>query len=527
VNSPSKQKEEVSRISLVPEAASVLREHAAVRDAAACRLPIADRIVVAFVVAKGTYLDGILKRDEVESSKVKKWRKTYDLSQLAKSAAASPVGFNIAGWNSSYTRQPLPAEDMREWVQTTVDRISALAPQDVLEIGCGAGLLLLRLAPACRHYVGTDFAPSVVARLKEQLAQREDLGAKVDVFERYADNFEGWAEDSFDAVIINSVAQYFPTQSYLERVLENAIRVVKPGGHVFIGDNRNRELHKALALSVEAFQSQPEVSAGELRQKITRRIQQEQELVVSPSYFVSLAARYPKVSHVGIYLRRGARDNEMTRFRFDAILAIGNAPELVREISFRERPPAGWTLPEIRSVLTSSGAETAGFAHIGNRRVERDVKLLTQLENAPPEQTLAELSREIDRDKAQAIHPEEMVGLATDMGLEVGWSWASCYPDGGYDAAFIRQVGEGNAFPKIKWPGPAPVNFVYYTNAPGEAAIREKLASELLTHCRSKLPVELTPSSCYLVDSLPPSGGGGVDCEALLAAASGLGPTPR
>jgi methylase of polypeptide subunit release factors len=66
--------------------------------------------------------------------------------------------FNIFGWNSSYSGQAIPAAEMQEWVEQTVARIRALTPQKVLEIGCGTGLLLSRIAPNCQEYVGIDFS---------------------------------------------------------------------------------------------------------------------------------------------------------------------------------------------------------------------------------------------------------------------------------------------------------------------------------------------------------------------------------
>jgi methylase of polypeptide subunit release factors len=51
---------------------------------------------------------------------------------------------------------------MREQVDATVARIRALKPQQALEIGCGTGLLLFRLAPECRQYVATDFSAVAV-----------------------------------------------------------------------------------------------------------------------------------------------------------------------------------------------------------------------------------------------------------------------------------------------------------------------------------------------------------------------------
>ncbi len=66
-------------------------------------------------------------------------------------------GFNITGWNSSYTGDPIDAGAMRAWRDHTVERILSFQPRRAWEIGCGTGLLLLQLAPQCAAYLGTDF----------------------------------------------------------------------------------------------------------------------------------------------------------------------------------------------------------------------------------------------------------------------------------------------------------------------------------------------------------------------------------
>jgi len=501
---------------------SVLREHPAVSEAAACRFSSDRDDLVAFVLADDRYIDEVLGRKEAASHQVRKWRKTYDLTQLTKAAAASPFAFNIVGWNSSYTRQPLPQEDMHEWIEATIDRISALAPTEVLEIGCGTGLLLLRVAPGCQHYVGMDFAPSVLMRLREQLAQREDLLGKVELLERPADNFEGFAENSFSTVIVNSVAQHFPSQAYLTRVIENAVRVVRPGGHVFVGDQRNLVLLEAYAASIEAFQATPEVNTAEVRNRIHKRVQQEQQLVLSPSYFLSLQRRFPKISRVEIYPRRGNRDNEMTRFRFDAILWIGPESTPRIEIPFLDPPAQGWNPNDIRSLLATRKTDAIGCARIRNSRVTRDMRRLAQLVTAEPQQLLGELHNELDEAEAEGIHPEEIVRLAAGAGYKATVSWASCYPDGSYDAAFIRHDSAvACAFPSVSWPQLSSAAYVYQSNAPGQGEIREKLTQELLAHCRVKLR-DSVPTRLYLADSLPRKDDG-VDFEALLAATQALG----
>jgi ubiquinone/menaquinone biosynthesis C-methylase UbiE len=72
---------------------------------------------------------------------------------------------DFGGWNSSYTGAPIPLEQMREWRAAAVNRIMALQPRRVLEIGVGSGLLLAQLAPDCVEYWGTDFSAPTIQTL--------------------------------------------------------------------------------------------------------------------------------------------------------------------------------------------------------------------------------------------------------------------------------------------------------------------------------------------------------------------------
>ena len=64
---------------------------------------------------------------------------------------------------------------MRLWVDESVARLRALRAARVLELGCGTGLLLTRLAGNCEAYTGLDFSREVLASLQEHLAGRDDL----------------------------------------------------------------------------------------------------------------------------------------------------------------------------------------------------------------------------------------------------------------------------------------------------------------------------------------------------------------
>ena len=83
---------------------------------------------------------------DAEDEQLTGWQTIWD-SQFAseavseRSAGGDPT-LDITGWISSYTGAPIPPEEMREWVDGTVERIRGLQPRRVLEIGCGTGLLV-------------------------------------------------------------------------------------------------------------------------------------------------------------------------------------------------------------------------------------------------------------------------------------------------------------------------------------------------------------------------------------------------
>ena len=125
---------------------------------------------------------------------------------------------DFRGWNSSYTDEPIALEEMVEWRSATVNRIIALQPQRVLEIGVGSGLLLSQIAPDCVEYMGDrlfrvdDPDPAGGWWLCSPWGDRVQLRAQP------ADVADGLPEGHFDVVVLNSVVQYFPSAGYLAEV---------------------------------------------------------------------------------------------------------------------------------------------------------------------------------------------------------------------------------------------------------------------------------------------------------------------
>lgn len=295
-----------------------LREHPAVR--AACR-----------VVGRGSGVEVIPDPDSNwalanAQQFVTSWQAVFDDCY---EAATPDDEKEFAGWVDKFTGNPLPREHLAEWVEATVSRVCQLGPSRILEIGAGTGLLLVPLVErlVLEEYCATDLATASVRRL-DVARRRLDAsrpGTRIEVVQAAATELPPKLfEHCYDTVLLNSVAQYFPTAGYFEKVLCNAVSVVAEHGHVYLGDLRHEGLRTAVALATALGRG---ATADAVDATVERLCGSDAELSFAPEYIHRLADRIPRVTAVEVMPRAGSLDNEMTLFRFDAILHIGCSAE--------------------------------------------------------------------------------------------------------------------------------------------------------------------------------------------------------
>ena len=206
---------------------------------------VSDKQLVGYVVLDQEMM--LVREPEREAQLVEQWHGVYEglySGETFTAGAPAVLGEDFGGWNSSYTGAPIPLGQMREWQAAAVNRIMALQPRRVLEIGVGSGLLLAHVAPGCVEYWGTDFSAPTIQTLQEAVAG-QSWGDRVRLRVQPADVAEGLPQGHFDVVVLNSVIQYFPSAGYLLDVLAVAMRLLAPGGAVVIGDVRNLSLLRA------------------------------------------------------------------------------------------------------------------------------------------------------------------------------------------------------------------------------------------------------------------------------------------
>jgi amino acid adenylation domain-containing protein len=488
------------------EIEAVLNQHSAVEQALVTvkERTAGDKQLVAYIKPTPQSVDATR-----EKAHVTLWETLFD--QTYSQDGAEALTFNIAGWKSSYTGQPIAAKEMREWVDETVTRIMALKPQRVLEIGCGTGLLLARIAPHCERYTGTDFSETALNHTRQMCQQLDNLG-DVTLRKGFADDFSAFEANQFDTIILNSVIQYFPDISYLERVIGGALHVLKPGGFVFIGDVRHYELLETFHTSVQLYQANDTLTVQQLKQQVQRHQSQEKELLLSPDFFLSLARQDERIVHVQVQPKYGQAENELTRFRYDAVLHVGHPARftesekdvrghtvaLQSEIVWHDWYTLEPKLNAIESLLKSDSPQTFGLRHIPNRRLHAERYAQAWLTEANPTATVADYRRWLGQQPEAGISLNQLRQLALSHGWQVEVSWLNTMRDGEFELVFSHSILPAQFTERS--PG---TERSRYANMPAQ----KNLAAELIPHwqayLKEKLPDYMLPSAFVLLEEFP------------------------
>lgn len=231
-------------------------------------------------------------------------------------ANSAKNSIEAGGWFSSYTHLPFSSEEMNEYVADMKKNICEWIDENskILEIGCSSGLTMLALCKNVYKYVGIDISRSELDWCRRELSRRQLCN--VELLEMPANTIDQ-LDKGFHGIILNSVVHCFNNIDYLEDVIIKSSLLIESTGFIYIGDVMNLDTKDAFVNSLIEFKKR--------HPNMKTKTSLENELMISPNYFLGLVEKYSFIKDVEIYIKTGAIENELKKYRYNVMLRIDNA----------------------------------------------------------------------------------------------------------------------------------------------------------------------------------------------------------
>ncbi|RDH30162.1 hypothetical protein BDQ94DRAFT_173144 [Aspergillus welwitschiae] len=263
---------------------------------------------------------------------------TIDDVQLEK------IGRDFIGWTSMYNGNQMDNVELNEWLDDTIATIrSSGSTANILELGSGSGMILFNLVNGLHSYVGLDPSEKAVDFVCSTVKSIPQLADRVYNIKGTADNINSLGVPiSANMVIVNSVVQYFPSQDYLLKVIEDLVQL-ETVRTIFFGDIRSYALFREFQVTRALHIAGDTATEDEIRQMMANMEQVELELLVDPAFFTSLIDRFPGlVEHVEILPKRLKSTNELSAYRYAAVVHLKDSNQLAQPLQLHDIQKESW-----------------------------------------------------------------------------------------------------------------------------------------------------------------------------------------
>jgi microcystin synthetase protein McyG len=218
------------------------------------------------------------------------------------------------GFISSYTGEPFTEAEITEYKNRMIELTQPYIAQNkrVLEIGCGAGLIMFAIAPQVGFYVGLDPSEVTQTRNQEYLLQQGHTNIKL--VTAFAHELNTIDSTPFDLIILASTVQFFPGYLYLQHIMEMALDNLALGGTLLIADVMDPRQKEAFRQSLTIFKkNQPSHKSSRTKTYL------ESELYIDEDFFQTLPVTSDSIAKVSVLKRQIGFSSEL-RYRYDVLL---------------------------------------------------------------------------------------------------------------------------------------------------------------------------------------------------------------
>ncbi|QYT00338.1 hypothetical protein H0G86_007424 [Trichoderma simmonsii] len=532
------------------EVECALRGHKLVHDAVAVLLHGAtngdsDNAHIAGFVTIGADLEDEAQ-DGDEHQLVSTWKDRYDGDSYTgfDNIPTDAYGRDFTGWTSMFDGKDIDKAEMNEWLDDTIATIAKVLngepPGHVLEVGSGSGMILFNIRDGLQSYVGLDPSERAINLIGKISKSFPELNNKVSMYKATAADVRrlDMAATPPNLVILNSVAQHFPSQEYLYRFVEDLLQV-GTDMTLFFGDIRSYALHKDFLAARVLRTVGEEVKLDTIRHMVADMEKAELELLVDPAFFTGLALRLPdRIGHVEIVPKKMNATNELSCYRYTAVVHVKagghQASTAANRQHIRHIPQSDWIdFMEQRldreSLLLLLRASIDSSTPTSTLAISNIPYTKTILERHMVESIKTDKSNDFDGNWISCIRQRsescshlsvtDLHALAEEVGCSVEISWARQYSQrGGLDAVFHKYAPDKGGervlfnFPTDHRNRP----YQSLSSHPLKHQVQRKTQEQLFELVKTQLPQYMMPQSITVLDKIPVNENGKVDRQALV-----------
>ncbi|KAF5708858.1 peramine synthetase [Fusarium globosum] len=443
------------------------------------------------------------------------------------------IGRDFQGWTSMYDGSDIDKGEMNEWLDDTIASIRNGKPSGhVLEIGTGSGMILFNLLDGLESYTGLEPSGRAVEFVSEAAKSVPSTAGKVTMLKGTAAELARFSHTlSPSLVVLNSVIQYFPDQAYLLSTIQELVQL-KGVKTIFLGDIRSLALHDEFLAARACHVTGGKATKHEFRRVMDDMRQAEAELLVDPGFFTKLRGEVDKIEHVEILPKRMRASNELSTYRYEAVIHVkaeGQPSRVIHEvdgiqwIDFQAENLSRESLLTLvrRGIATSSCIGVSNIRHSKSSFTSHIISchLDQGREASDDDADWLSMSRKSSQKQA-SMSALDLVDLAEQAGCRVDLSWARQFSQrGGIDAIFHKhQPAKGESRVMFRFPTDhRDREIAALCSQPLLRQVRHEIQKELDQILRTRLPAYMVPRAIAVLDKIPLNDNGKVDRRALRA----------